>query len=52
MIVAMLDSASEDQIQHVIDQLVQMGFEVHRWMKWMRWMRWMRWMKWMKWMDD
>ncbi|MGC2248097.1 MAG: N-acetylneuraminate synthase family protein, partial [Terriglobales bacterium] len=30
MIVAMLDSASEDQIQHVIDQLVQMGFEVHR----------------------
>src|ERR1700690_2273174 len=30
MIVAMLDSASEDQIQHVVDQLVQMGFEVHR----------------------
>ncbi len=30
MIVAMQDSASEDQIQHVIDQLVQMGFEVHR----------------------
>src|ERR1700756_1500131 len=30
MIVAMLDSASEEQIQHVIDQLVQMGFEVHR----------------------
>ena len=30
MIVAMHDSASEDQIQHVIDQLVQMGFEVHR----------------------
>jgi 3-deoxy-7-phosphoheptulonate synthase len=30
MIVAMQDSASEHQIQHVIDQLVQMGFEVHR----------------------
>ena len=30
MIVAMLESASEDQIQHVIDQLVQLGFEVHR----------------------
>src|ERR1017187_9940284 len=30
MIVAMQDSAGEDQIQHVIDQLVQMGFEVHR----------------------
>jgi 3-deoxy-7-phosphoheptulonate synthase len=30
MIVAMQDSASEDQIQHVIDQLVQFGFEVHR----------------------
>jgi 3-deoxy-7-phosphoheptulonate synthase len=30
MIVAMQDHASEDQIQHVIDQLVQMGFEVHR----------------------
>jgi len=30
MIVAMQDSASEDQIQHVINQLVQMGFEVHR----------------------
>ena len=30
MIVAMQDSATEDQIQHVIDQLVQMGFEVHR----------------------
>ena len=30
MIVAMQESASEDQIQHVIDQLVQMGFEVHR----------------------
>ncbi|MFY9676879.1 MAG: 3-deoxy-7-phosphoheptulonate synthase [Terriglobales bacterium] len=30
MIVAMQDSASEDQIQNVIDQLVQMGFEVHR----------------------
>jgi 3-deoxy-7-phosphoheptulonate synthase len=30
MIVAMQDAASEDQIQHVIDQLVRMGFEVHR----------------------
>jgi len=30
MIVAMQESASEDQIQHVIQQLVQMGFEVHR----------------------
>jgi 3-deoxy-7-phosphoheptulonate synthase len=30
MIVAMQDHASEDQIQHVIDQLVHMGFEVHR----------------------
>src|SRR5215467_8659071 len=30
MIVAMQDGASEDHIQHVIDQLVQMGFEVHR----------------------
>ena len=30
MIVAMQDSASEDQIQHVIDQLVRFGFEVHR----------------------
>ena len=30
MIVAMQDSASEDQIQQVIDQLVQYGFEVHR----------------------
>jgi len=30
MIVAMQESATEDQIQHVIDQLVQMGFEVHR----------------------
>jgi 3-deoxy-7-phosphoheptulonate synthase len=30
MIVAMQESASEDQIQHVIDQLIQMGFEVHR----------------------
>jgi 3-deoxy-7-phosphoheptulonate synthase len=30
MIVAMQDHASEDQIQRVIDQLVQMGFEVHR----------------------
>jgi 3-deoxy-7-phosphoheptulonate synthase len=30
MIVAMQDSASEDQIQHVIDRLVQLGFEIHR----------------------
>src|ERR1019366_1766316 len=30
MIVAMQDSASEDQIQQVIDQLDQFGFEVHR----------------------
>jgi len=30
MIVAMQESATEEQIQHVIDQLVQMGFEVHR----------------------
>ena len=30
MIVAMQDGASEEQIQHVIDQLVRMGFEVHR----------------------
>src|SRR5215471_12421705 len=30
MIVAMLESASEDQIQRVIDHLVKMGFEVHR----------------------
>jgi 3-deoxy-7-phosphoheptulonate synthase len=30
MIVAMQESASEDQIQHVIDQLVQLGFGVHR----------------------
>src|SRR5258705_12531058 len=30
MIVAMEESSSEDQIQHVIDQLVRMGFEVHR----------------------
>src|SRR5260370_23368296 len=30
MIVAMEDSAREDQIQQVIDQLVRFGFEVHR----------------------
>jgi 3-deoxy-7-phosphoheptulonate synthase len=30
MIVAMLESADEDQIQDVIDHLVKMGFEVHR----------------------
>src|SRR6202051_1271169 len=30
MIVAMQDSASEDQIHQVVDRLVQFGFEVHR----------------------
>jgi 3-deoxy-7-phosphoheptulonate synthase len=30
MIVAMQESATEDQIQQVIDHLVRMGFEVHR----------------------
>ncbi|HWR34860.1 MAG TPA: 3-deoxy-7-phosphoheptulonate synthase [Clostridia bacterium] len=30
MIVAMADSASEDQIQHVIDTLVELGLTVHR----------------------
>ena len=30
MIVAMQESASEDQIQHVIDRLVRLGFEIHR----------------------
>src|ERR1700758_767421 len=30
MIVAMQESATEDQIQGVIDQLVSLGFEVHR----------------------
>jgi 3-deoxy-7-phosphoheptulonate synthase len=30
MIVAMLETAGEDQIQGVIDHLVKMGFEVHR----------------------
>jgi 3-deoxy-7-phosphoheptulonate synthase len=30
MIVAMLETAGEDQIQSVIDHLVKMGFEVHR----------------------
>jgi len=30
MIVAMQESATENQIQHVIDALVRMGFEVHR----------------------
>src|ERR1041384_7385043 len=30
MIVAMQPNASEDQIQHVIERLVNMGFEVHR----------------------
>src|SRR6202050_5278246 len=30
MIVAMQEAASEDQIQHVIDRLVRLGFEIHR----------------------
>jgi 3-deoxy-7-phosphoheptulonate synthase len=30
MIVAMQELSTEEQIQHVIDQLVRMGFEVHR----------------------
>src|SRR5512146_1177780 len=30
MIVAMQESASEEQIQQVIEHLVKMGFEVHR----------------------
>jgi len=30
MIVAMQESASEEQIQHVIDYLVRLGFEIHR----------------------
>jgi 3-deoxy-7-phosphoheptulonate synthase len=30
MIVAMQDIADENQIQHVIEQLVKLGFEVHR----------------------
>jgi len=30
MIVAMQEVASEEQIQHVIERLVEMGFEVHR----------------------
>jgi 3-deoxy-7-phosphoheptulonate synthase len=30
MIVAMQESSSEDQIQHVIDHLIRMGFEIHR----------------------
>src|SRR5262249_9158924 len=30
MIVAMQETAAEDQIQQVIDHLVKMGFEVHR----------------------
>ena len=30
MIVAMQDSASEEQIQRVINQLVHYGFEIHR----------------------
>jgi len=30
MIIAMQESASEEQIQQVIDRLVNLGFEVHR----------------------
>src|SRR5579863_2035408 len=30
MIVAMQESATEDQVQHVIAHLVRMGFSVHR----------------------
>jgi 3-deoxy-7-phosphoheptulonate synthase len=30
MVVVMQESSSEDQIQHVIDRLVSMGFDVHR----------------------
>src|SRR5919108_4928696 len=30
MIVAMSESASEEQIQQVIERLVNMGFEIHR----------------------
>src|SRR6478672_4448605 len=30
MIVAMQDTATEEQIQHVIEHLVRMGFSVHR----------------------
>src|SRR5260370_28776047 len=30
MIVAMQEAASEEQIQHVIERLIEMGFEVHR----------------------
>jgi len=30
MIVAMQEAASEEQIQHVIERLINMGFEVHR----------------------
>src|SRR5881394_3426739 len=30
MIVAMQHAASEEQIQHVIERLINMGFEVHR----------------------
>jgi 3-deoxy-7-phosphoheptulonate synthase len=30
MIVAMQDTASEEQVQHVIERLINMGFEVHR----------------------
>src|SRR5262250_3571477 len=30
MIVAMQEAAAEEQIQHVIERLIEMGFEVHR----------------------
>jgi 3-deoxy-7-phosphoheptulonate synthase len=30
MIVAMQEAASEEQVQHVIERLIEMGFEVHR----------------------
>ena len=30
MVVVMQASASEDQIQHVIDRLVALGFDIHR----------------------
>ena len=30
MIVAMQESAAEEQIQQVIERLIEMGFEVHR----------------------
>src|SRR5579862_5973903 len=30
MVVVMQSSASEDQIQHVVDRLVALGFDIHR----------------------